>query len=298
MKNRILILLLLMIFSACAKLSKEQKFWNWFEKNNEKFLENVDNIELRESLFEELTIELHKINKELTFEFSPINENGIRELTISADGLKEVFPYVIKLVETAPEIPNWKINAFRQRVPGNDLEISFGDFSIKYSDIYFKYAEDGDKIGLVLYVRNFDNSGRSKNIIYILLDSLIGEYDVETLISWIEWEKLDESDIETLIPLVELRDLIDKTKKNVAQQGVQLTWVDGWLLGTFSPAGSFSSGDENAAPRSHASLTPSRYASCYGDSADKDCLQEITFKIKASDDNRKRIHKGEFKMVV
>jgi hypothetical protein len=247
-----------MIFSTCTRLSKEQKFWNWFEKNNEKFLENVDNIELRESLFEELTIELHKINKELTFEFSPINENGIRELTISADGLKEVFPYVIKLVETAPEIPNWKINAFRQRVPGNDLEISFGDFSIKYSDIYFKYAEDGDKIGLVLYVRNFDNSGRSKNIIYILLDSLIGEYDVETLISWIEWEKLDESEIETLIPLVELRDLIDKAKKNVAQQGVYPMWGISRQSNGFAHIGRPYRGIRTLAPNSPTGHTPSR----------------------------------------
>lgn len=40
---------------------------------------------------------------------------------------------------------------------------------------------------------------------------------------------------------------------------MQLTWVDVCESGTFSLAGSFSSGDENAAPHSHASHTPYRW---------------------------------------
>ena len=108
-------------------------------------------------------------HKDLVFEFSPIHENGIREFTVSAEGIKELFPIVEKLIESAPKIEKWQFNAFRQRIPGDEFEIQYGDFRISYSDIYFRYV-DGEygEIGIELNIRDFDDSGQSKNAIYIL----------------------------------------------------------------------------------------------------------------------------------
>lgn len=92
-------------------------------------------------------------------------------------------------------------------------EIQYGDFRISYSDIYFRYV-DGEygEIGIELNIRDFDDSGQSKNAIYILLDGLIGEYDITMGIDWIEWVKLDETNIENLNPITILRTLIDQKK--------------------------------------------------------------------------------------
>ena len=203
---------ILMILSFFSSKTDEQKFWEWFQKNEKRYYENVDDIQKREILFDELLEELHKVHPELTFEISPKNEEGIRDLTISADGMKEYFPAVTKLVEFAPAISNWKVYAFRQRIPGEDLKIDYDDFSIAYSDIFFRYGNEGEKIGLELHIRNFDESARIKNAIYILLDSLIGEYDTETKIDWIDWKKLDESDTSILFEFYELRELVDSKK--------------------------------------------------------------------------------------
>ena len=61
-------------------------------------------------------------------------------------------------------------------------------------------------------VRNFDESGTMQNAIYVLLDGLLGEYDVTINIDWIEWVKLDENNIDNLLPLIELRDIVDNRK--------------------------------------------------------------------------------------
>ena len=206
--------MLAMAFSTFNQTSQEDKFWDWFAENQETYYEEIENLEIRERIFNDLSAELKKIHQDLVFEFSPIHENEIREFTISAEGVKELFPVVKRLVEKAPKIENWQFNAFRQRIPGNDFTIEYGDLKIGYTDIYFRY-QDGEygKIGIELNIRDFDNSGQSKNAIYILLDSLLGEYDITMGIDWIEWVKLDESKIENLNPITDLRILIDQKEK-------------------------------------------------------------------------------------
>ena len=207
------IIILAMGFSLFNKQSKEDQFWNWFSKHQSTYYNEIENLEIREKIFNELSIELKKVHHDLVFEFSPIHENGEREFTISGEGIKELFPIVEELVENAPKIDSWKFNAFRQRIPGDEFEIQYGDFKIGYSDIYFRY-QDGEygNIGIELNIRDFDVNGQSQNAIYILLDGLIGEYDITMGIDWIEWVKLDESNIENLNPITQLRTLIDSKK--------------------------------------------------------------------------------------
>jgi len=197
-------------FSIFNKESKEEKFWNWFEKNQETYYSEIENLEIREQIFDELTKNLKKVNEDLVFEFSPIHENNVREFTISAEGMKELFPIVEKLIEKAPKLKNWKFNAFRQRVPGDDFEIQYGDLKIGYSDIYYRSENDNGKLGIELNIKDYNGNGQTQNAIYILLDGLIGEYDVTTKIGWIEWVKLDKNEIKNLKPIIELRNEIDK----------------------------------------------------------------------------------------
>ena len=199
-----------MSFSIFNKESKEEKFWNWFEKNQETYYSEIENLEIREKIFNELSKNLKKINEDLVFEFSPIHKNNIREFTISAEGIKDLFPVVEKLIEKAPKLKNWKFNAFRQRISGDEFEIQYGDLKIGYSDIYYRSEDDNGKLGIELNIRNFDGKGQTQNAIYILLDGLIGEYDVTTKIGWIEWVKLNENEKENLKPIIELRNEIDK----------------------------------------------------------------------------------------
>ena len=195
------------------KTNPEDEFWKWFTKNEKFIYENVENDEKQEELFDNISSRLHKIDENLVFEFSPIHENKIREFSISADGIKESFPAVENLISKSPKLNNWQFNAFRQRVPGDGLTLDFGKFKIGYDDIYFRHSTSNNELGIELNIRNFDDSGEMKNAIYILLDGLLGEYDVTMNIDWIEWVKLDENNIENLNKLIELRDIIDSRKQ-------------------------------------------------------------------------------------
>ncbi|EJL74392.1 hypothetical protein [Chryseobacterium populi] len=150
------------------------------------------------------------IDENLVFEFSPVAKNGIREFSISADGVEESFHSVEDLIKVNPKLSKWKFNAFRQRTPDNYHSIRYGKYSIAYDDVYFNYSISNNELGIELNIRNYDGTGDMQNAIYILLDGLLGEYDVVKNIDWIEWKKLDEK--KKLHRLIELRGLIDSRK--------------------------------------------------------------------------------------
>jgi hypothetical protein len=199
------------MFTKLFGSNPKSEFWKWFIKHQEELFHFESN---QDSLFNQLGTKLKNVNPNLVFEFGPIR-NGMREFCISADGIKDVFPAVIDLIEKAPDLPNWEFYSFRQRVPGDSIVIKMGDVELGYDDIYFRYGEDegGEKMGIELNIRNYDPEKKViKSAAFILLDGMIGEYDMETRISWIDFVKLDEENIEQLYPLVKLRDLVDLLK--------------------------------------------------------------------------------------
>jgi hypothetical protein len=201
------------MFENLFKPNQQKDFWSWFKKHEQQYYNFENN---QDALFDQLSAKLKSINEDLVFEFSPIRDNGVRELSISADGMKRSFSAVIDLIEKAPDFVNWQFYAFRQRVPGDGIKIKFGDgLEFSYDDIYFRYSEDEaeQKIGIELNIRNYDDTNKNiKSAAFILLDGLIGEYDMETRISWIDFVKLDEQHIDNLYPLTHLRDLVDLSK--------------------------------------------------------------------------------------
>ena len=208
------LLTLLLCFTTCMakEVDREAKFWEWFKANKTRFYEQT---EPQENLFDEFSVQLYKVDSSLAFEFSPVHSDGIRELTISADGIREYFPIVKSLVAKAPKLDKWKINAFRQRLPDDYNSIEYGSkIKLSYEDVYFRYAKDSGKIAIELNVRNLIDSPSFKHTIYILLDGLLGEYDMETQISTIEFVLLDEKKIPNLLSLIDLRSIVDKNKQS------------------------------------------------------------------------------------
>jgi hypothetical protein len=189
--------------------SKEEQFWSWFSTNQEALYqathESVD-------LYSTLDEQLNKVHSDLTFEFSHNPSNSIKEFCISADGMKEHFPAVIDLVKIAPKLSNWNIRAFRQRITNEEIVISMESIDLSYDDLFFQYSPDHSKISLEIHARNFHNNNDFIGAIFILLDALLGEYDVATQISTIEWKELDEDNIPNLSPFIMLRNVVDKSK--------------------------------------------------------------------------------------
>src|ERR1700733_14635278 len=177
--------------------ANEERFWNWFSKNSDKYLHFEND---QDHLFQELKVELEKMDSNLTFEFSPVFEDGTREFVISADGIKSSFPTVINLVDYAPALKNWKIIAFRQ--PHKEItQINYQSLNLDLKDIFFRYTKDNGKIGLELHMRGFYESPEWTGISFVLLDTVLGEYNAEMCLSWIDKKLLINNNIDALIPI-------------------------------------------------------------------------------------------------
>ena len=199
---------ILSIFGSKANASVEADFWKWFQNNGDM----IFNFEKdTENTFDKLSLELSKVDPELTFEFSSIRENGKREFVISADGIKKSFPSVELLFKSAPELKQWKIVKFRpRRTPLNDL--TFGGVSIKSDDVYYKIYENEDKLGIVLFFNNYSEKEHTNyaNIGYLFLDETLGEYDVETKLGIIEFHNKSSEYFDGAKPIKELANQVDE----------------------------------------------------------------------------------------
>jgi hypothetical protein len=194
--------------------TKYSKFWKWFVAHEDE----VFHFERKqEKVFDKLSSRLGRVHRGLVFEFSSA-VGGRREFTISAGGIIDAFPEVTTLVRAAPDLPRWKIIAFRQR---QDIpEIQCGPKSIKRDAVFFDYIPAGDKIDLLLFIPGFADSSQEgvvglKTIGYLLLDAAVGEYDVETKIGGIEMLDASVFPERRRIPLRDLPHVVDKLPKTV-----------------------------------------------------------------------------------
>ncbi|MED4255812.1 hypothetical protein P4689_24765 [Priestia megaterium] len=184
-----------------------KEFWSWFEKNSEDYFQlDENNYDL---LFNKLGLQLSKYHKDLTFEFSVEINQGKREFIISAEGMVSAFPAVIKLVEEAPRLEKFNIVAFRQR-QNSEQEIYFEDIVLNTKDIFFTYREDKQMncLDIVIYIKGYtEENDQFIGAAFIMLDSLIGEYDVGVKLGEINFEPYQgEKEAQSILNLVSLVD--------------------------------------------------------------------------------------------
>ena len=185
----------------------EQDFWPWFEQNSMRLAEVSTG---HERICGELVARLHRVHKSLTFVFGPVRD-GRREFIVSADGIRDAFPAVRSLVAAAPDIPGWQIIAFRPAT-GTDVTIQMANCSLGPEDVWFHADRQDGKVGLTLYIRDMtpENEKLLCGAMFLLLDSAIGEYDVETKVGSLRWLPLPIDPVaEGLKPF---RDLPDKVR--------------------------------------------------------------------------------------
>ena len=202
MKLRVTVFLMLFgLFSGNASASNEAAFWKWFATNENRLFTFEAN---QEAVFDELAVEMRRVNSDLTFEFGPVI-NGKREFVISAGGIRSAFPAVEALYSSAPTLKRWVWVKYRpRRLPINDLE--FDGKKVKADDVRYVLAKDGDKVGIILFFDGYseDQKNTYGQIGYLFLDEALGEYAVETQVGFIEFDSQDSQYFSRSHPLKEL----------------------------------------------------------------------------------------------
>ena len=194
--------------SIFKKRTKFEEFWEWFSEHEEFIRNNLEqNTDEVASL---VTEKIKTIHPNIYFEIPFLVTNDKRDFIISADGDYDVFDEVIDLCDIAPTYTHWNIIPFRPRTYQEDQTIDMDGITLSYEDIYFQYDLTDLPIDVNVYIRGYDGKdNRFIHAYFILLDTLIGEFDAVTVIGETSVHTLTEEDIPNLIPIKKIRDLVD-----------------------------------------------------------------------------------------
>jgi hypothetical protein len=167
---------------------RDLAFWRWFSAHAAEVATVKDG---REPISDQLAAELHKIEDGLVFELG-LGKSGPHELIVSADGRKALFPTVQRVVVAAPSIPGWRAIAFRPR-KGAGRSIEIGDTKLGPDGVWFQLLPTAIKPGpidLAIYAPGVGGAdeGAVKSAAFVLLDALLGEYDVGIKLGEIQFQ--------------------------------------------------------------------------------------------------------------
>ncbi len=204
-------LLGLVLIAQPAPSKADAVFWQWFEGNARRLAAAQ---RPSEQLLDEVQRELQKAEPGLAFEIGYEGPRAPRMLVVSADGARERFAAVKRLVGAAPrKVPGWQVVAFRQRKPG--LEVAYQGVRLHPRDVWFSSERVGGAVNVLVHVRESGSHPLPavQGAVLLLLDSTLGEYDVETRVEGIEIRPLPvDPRAAWLRPLSELPAVVDAVK--------------------------------------------------------------------------------------
>jgi len=187
--------------------SKEERFWKWFRKN-EAMLYSLE--ENPEQVFTQLSAQLAKVDENLAFLFGSPRDDGTREFILSANGIVTSFAAVEALHAAAPTLSRWTFGKFRPRMKPPE-HITLESRTVAADDISYRLYEDGDKVGLLIFIEALTERELEffQHIGFLFLDHTLGEYDVGTRVSFIEFLPATDDRAGEAAPLSDLTGQFD-----------------------------------------------------------------------------------------
>lgn len=186
------------------------EFWAWFLS----YRDQIGSATLPDGLhLDEIVEHIGRIEPGLAVEISG-REDGVKEMAVSADGVRELFPIVEQIVSQAPSMEGWEVIAFRQPVKG-DFSLQCDDLELRPSALHFQPIEEDGALDIIVYGQGFSDRDRDQLSYYglIMMDNLLGEYDCVTQVRHYDFQELpDEKDRDGLLPLSELPSFISARK--------------------------------------------------------------------------------------
>jgi hypothetical protein len=103
-----------------------------------------------------------------------------------------VFPAVQRLVAVAPDLPSWRITAFRPATGPSVIKV--GSCTLTPSDVRFLAEARDGKLDLTLFIKDMDRHDEQSlsSAVFLCLDAMLGEYDAQMKIGKVDWNPLPE----------------------------------------------------------------------------------------------------------
>lgn len=188
-------------------------FWKWVSENSERLFLRLEKESI--AVVEEMGKRLKEDCPDLFCEIGKLKDDPYATLVITVDGRRENISVAQDVVKNAPDLPRWKVIAFRQRGNMDSLEIRMGDdISLSISDLHCQaFVGPHGELGVTLLLSDMEDpeNDRRAGAAVLLMDHAIGEYDAMTAIRSLSIEPFKE-DLPGIMPLDELPSFIDKIK--------------------------------------------------------------------------------------
>ncbi len=204
------------MFGLFKKGDPIENFWTWFSENEKTYRSFQDN---PDKYLNELLAKAKKIAGGLAIELEP-PKDGIINMTISADGVADLFPTVQQIVDKAPKINGWKFYAFRQRMPADKVKgmvLKAQNHELNPDKMKFSPIVNGDSIDIIIYADNITEENYNQ-VAYgglMLVDNILGEYDCVTKVHSYDFHNMPSGagKLTDLFPLLELATYVDNFHK-------------------------------------------------------------------------------------
>jgi len=205
-----------------------QEFWNQLEQTVEQ-LKSTEPHELPEHgerLLSPYRKRLQEIDNNLTLNIERQSDDSEVDLVFGCDGYPESIHTVLSLVDSAPKIAGVQVKAFNERYDPVPQMVNLGGEFVCIDEFWCSLRNINGRLELAIYLEDapqmLDMDPRIEAAM-ILLDALLGEYEIMTRIWALDWYDLPAEPLDYgLIPLAHLRADFDEMKSQVKPLGIQL----------------------------------------------------------------------------
>jgi hypothetical protein len=186
------------MFGLFRKKAASDDFWGWLSANSTRIQRGLERDP--RGIADEVGEAFKRSYPDLVWEVSPSKSGAW------------LFPQVRQAVRAAPEVPGWKVQAFRPR-GSLTAEIDMGGRTLGYEDIWCSVQPIGDGVRVALWVRGMtpELDRVLSPAVLILLDNAVGEYDAVMKIKQLDRGPLPHNPQrrEDFFPLSELPPFLD-----------------------------------------------------------------------------------------
>lgn len=191
------------------------RFWKWFEENEEKISDFIDNIDKFSSdeMIEFVSDGVALISNNLQFNFG-----GDYEFTFTVEGKEYLFYLTPRIVAAMPEKlkSKWKFFPYmpKQDITNSNFKMYNKDLSFKEILVYAEYDDNTNFFNLKFYNKKLNElkEDYAYNAFYVMLEHAVGE-NILKLYLLGNVEKSDKK-LDNMIELPKLYDFITDTLKS------------------------------------------------------------------------------------
>ena len=127
---------------------------------------------------------------DLALEHERSKDSDTSLLVVTAHGNIDQFENIQAMARHAPQMPGYKVQAFRSRALGSDFSMGMDGFTLACSDVLVAHYDAGGNVGLELSFEKIipaDMRDHARHMAFIMLDHVLGEWDFAVRVGPVEF---------------------------------------------------------------------------------------------------------------